>query len=333
MIRRGLAALAAVLALLAGAAAAAGELVRAVGPVGMTVGDMERSVAFYSRVLGFEQVSDVERSPADHAGTSGTRMRVVRLRLGDESLELTQYLGAPARPIPADSRSHDHWFQHVAIIVSDMDAAYAHLRAHHVQHVSPAPQRLPDWNPSAGGVRAFYFKDPDGHPLEILWFPAGKGDPRWQRRGGRLFLGIDHTAIVVADTERSLSCYRDALGLRVAGESRNHGPEQERLNDVPGAWLRITTLRAAAGPGVELLEYLAPRDGRPAPADGRPSDLAHWQTTLVAAADAAVRTAAGSRACGAPSPAAALTPEPAPGHARGMLMRDPDGHALHVVQP
>ena len=50
-----------------------------------------------------------------------------------------------------------------------------------------------------------------------------------------------------------------------------------------GARLRITTLRAADGPGVELLEYLAPRDGRPAPLDLRANDLAHWQTTMTAA--------------------------------------------------
>src|SRR5262245_17083266 len=86
-------------------------------------------------------------------------------------------------------------------------------------------------------------------------------------RGGtdRLFLGIDHTAIVVNSTEASLACYRDTLGLRVVGQSENYGPEQERLNNVFGARLRITTLRAPAGPGVELLEYLTPRDGRPAP--------------------------------------------------------------------
>jgi catechol 2,3-dioxygenase-like lactoylglutathione lyase family enzyme len=298
---------------------------------------MERSLAFYSRVLDFETLSDVEVWGPDWErlqGVFGLRMRVVRLRLGQETLELTEYLTPRGRPIPADSRSHDHWFQHVAIIVSDMDQAYARLRAHRAEHASPAPQRLPDWNPNAGGIRAFYFKDPDGHPLEILWFPAGKGDVRWQRRDGRLFLGIDHTAIVVADTERSLRCYRDTLGLRVTGESENYGPEQERLNNVFGARLRITTLRAEAGPGVELLEYLTPRDGRSAPVDARANDLAHWQTTLVTADEAdAVGRATRARACGPLSGDVVAPLEPALGFSRGMLLRDPDGHALQVVQP
>ena len=98
------------------------------------------------------------------------------------------------------------------------------------------------------------------HPLEILQFPTGKGDPRWHAASGRLFLGIDHTAIVVGDTDRSLAFYRDLLGLRVVGESTNYGSEQERLNNVFGARLHITGLRAAAGPGVEFLE-LGKREG------------------------------------------------------------------------
>jgi catechol 2,3-dioxygenase-like lactoylglutathione lyase family enzyme len=220
----------------------------------------------------------------------------------------------------------------VAIIVSDMDQAYAWLRRHNVEHVSPAPQRLPDWNPNAAGIRAFYFKDPDGHPLEILWFPPGKGDAKWHRAGGALFLGIDHTAIVVADTDKSLACYRDALGLGIAGVSENHGPEQERLNNVFGARLRITTLRAPAGPGVELLEYLTPRDGRPAPADARANDVAHWQTTLVAAdADAAHRALQAS-ACVSLSPVVVAPAERELGFAKAWRLRDPDGHTLAVRQ-
>jgi catechol 2,3-dioxygenase-like lactoylglutathione lyase family enzyme len=320
---------------LAGGAQAEG-LVKAVGPIGMTVGDMDRSVEFYSRVLGFEKVSDAEASGPDYErlqGVFGLRMRVVGMRVGDEVIELTEYLTPRGRPIPTDSRSHDRWFQHVAIIVSDMDQAYAWLRRHKVEHASPAPQRLPDWNPNAAGIRAFYFKDPDGHPLEILWFPPGKGDAKWHRPGGLLFLGIDHTAIVVADTDRSLACYRDALGLRVAGESDNHGPEQERLNNVFGARLRITTLRAPAGPGVELLQYLTPRDGRPAPPDARANDLVHWQTALVVTDADAVERALRGGPCAMLSPGVVAPPDRELGFAKAFLLRDPDGHALAVRAP
>jgi len=337
--RRGwLAAALAVIVLAGGSTSAAGAagLVHAVGSIGMTVGDMERSIVFYTRVLEFEKVSDIEVTGADRdprPGVGGVRTRVVRLRLGSETLELTEFRPSPGRPVPSDSRSNDRWFQHVAIIVADMDRAWQRLRAHRVEGISPAPQRLPDWNPSAGGIRAFYFKDPDGHPLEILWFPPGKGEARWHTAGDRLFLGIDHTAIVVGDTEASLHCYRDVLGLRVAGSSDNHGPEQERLNGVSGAHLRITSLRAPRGPGVELLEYLTPRDGRLAPMDARISDLAHWETALLVGDAGAVADATRGGACGMLSPSAVAPAEPAPGSVRALRLRDPDGHALRVSQP
>ena len=305
--------------------------------VGMTVADMDRSVAFYSRVLGFETVSDVEVAGIEYErlqGVFGLRMRVVRLRLGAETLELTEYLApSTGRPVPPDSRSQDRWFQHVAIVVSDMDAAYRHLRAHRVRHASSGPQRLPDWNPNAGGIQAFYFKDPDDHVLEVIAFPPGKGEPRWQAAGGRLFLGIDHTAIVVADTEASVGFYRDALGLAVVGGSENHGSEQEHLNNVFGARLRITTLRAVSGPGIELLEYLAPRDGRPMPADVRANDLIHWQTTLVVRDVEAAGRRTRARGGAWVSPGAVAPPESVLGFRRGLSVRDPDGHAMRLVQP
>ena len=240
--------------------------------VGVTVSDLDRAVDFYTGVLSFRKISEseVDGEAWEHLyGVFGLRMRTARLQLGDEYLDLMQFLAPEGRPLPVDSRSNDRWFQHVAIIVSDMDRAYAHLRKHKVRHASSGPQRLPDWNKNAGGIRAFYFRDPDGHALEILNFPEDKGNPKWRRKSDDLFLGIDHTAIVISDTDASLRFYRDALGLAVAGESENYGTEQEHLNNVFGARLRITALRGATGPGIEFLEYLAPRDGRPYPADAK----------------------------------------------------------------
>src|SRR5262249_6701057 len=118
-----------------------------VDSVGMTVSDMDRSLDFYTHVLPFKKVSDIEVANEQYEhleGVFGLRMRIVRLQLGSEFLELTQYLAAQGRPIPVDSRSNDRWFQHVAIIVRDMDKAYAVLRANQVQHASSGPQRLPD---------------------------------------------------------------------------------------------------------------------------------------------------------------------------------------------
>jgi catechol 2,3-dioxygenase-like lactoylglutathione lyase family enzyme len=316
-------------------AAAATARAEAVTMVGLTVSDMDRSVDFYTRILDFQRVSDDEVLGDAYErlqGVFGARLRVVRLRLGREYLQLTEYLASPGRPAPADARSNDRWFQHVAIIVSDMDRAYARLRQFKVRQASTAPQTLPKTIPSAAGIRAFYFRDPDGHPLEILQFPPDKGDPRWQRADGRLFLGVDHTAIVVKSTAASLAFYRDALGFRVAGESMNFGTEQEHLNNVPGARLRITSLRAGQGPGVEFLEYLTPTDGRAYPADERPNDLVHWQTTVrVPDADsaAAVVRRGSFRLL---SPGTVELPDTTLGFHRGLLVRDPDGHVVQLVE-
>src|SRR5882724_8313492 len=194
-----------------GSPAAGTGAAQAVAMVGLTVGDMDRSIAFYTSVLDFQKVSDDEVAGGAYEeleGVFGVRMRVVRLRLGDEYLQLTEYLAPRGRPAPVDSRSNDRWFQHVAIIVSDMDSAYARLRRFKVQHASTGPQLLPKTIPGAAGIRAFYFRDPDGHPLEALQFPPDKGNRKWHAPSNRLFLGIDHTAIVVSDTKASLAFYR-----------------------------------------------------------------------------------------------------------------------------
>jgi catechol 2,3-dioxygenase-like lactoylglutathione lyase family enzyme len=303
--------------------------------VSITVGQMDRALRFYTDVLPFEVVGDTEVAGDGYArlfGVFGTRARIVRLKLGAEHLELIDFLAPEGRPVPADSRSNDRWFQHVAIVVGDLDRAYAHLRRHGVAHASAGPQVLPAWNPAAGGIGAFYFRDPDGNHLEIIEFPPGKGDPRWQD-DDRLFLGIDHTAIVVRDTEASLKFWRDVLGFGVTGESENYGPEQERLNNVFGARLRITGLKSAGpGIGVEFLEYLAPSTGRPAPVDTAANDLWHWHVNLLTADGEGAAAAVRKGGFDWVSPGAIDGLDGALGFRTGALVRDPDGHGVLLRQ-
>src|SRR5215831_15897466 len=145
--------------LVAGARAAASPLASAVDSVDITVSDMDRAVDFYSHVLSFTKVRDTEVAGETYEnleGVFGARMRVVRMQLGDEFIELTQYLAPQGRPILWGARSNDRSFQHIAIIVSDMDKAYAWLRQNKVEYASSGPQRLPDWNSTAAGIKAFY---------------------------------------------------------------------------------------------------------------------------------------------------------------------------------
>lgn len=323
------------LAFAAFAASARGQVVTHTESVGFTVSDIDKSLDFYTHSLPFEKVSDVEVAGAEFehlTGVFGARARVVDLNLGEEKIELTEYLTPQGRPIPVDSRSNDRWFQHIAIIVSDMDRAYSLLREHKVRHASTGPQTLPSYITAAAGIKAFYFKDPDNHVLEILQFPKDKGAAKWHERekSGKLFLGIDHTAIVVNDSETSLRFYRDTLGLTVGGTSDNYGPEQEHLNNIFGTKLHITGLRTKEdGIAVEFLEYIAPRDGRPYPKDSRSNDLWHWQTSF--AATGLSNLFQGYRAEFISSGIVPFTGETL-GFTRAALIRDTDGHAVRLVE-
>jgi catechol 2,3-dioxygenase-like lactoylglutathione lyase family enzyme len=308
--------------------------VRAVTRVGMTVSDLDEAVEFYSQVLNFEIISDVEVFGSEYErlqGVFGARVRIVQMRLGDEVIELSEYLTPRGKPIPVDSRSNDLWFQHAAVVVSDMEAAYQRLRRFNVRHVSTAPQTLPESIPAAAGIEAFYFQDPDGHNLEIIAYPPDKGDPRWQA-DEPLFLGIDHTAIAISNTSASLDFYEDLLGLDVMGESENFGIEQSRLNQVFGARLRITGLQAIEGIGVEFLEYLSPSDGRPYPPDVRPNDLIHWDITMEVTDANWMYQKLKRDGVEFISAGVIMLPDSSLGFHRGFLVRDPDGHAIRIVE-
>ncbi len=270
-------------------------VITAIKFVGMTVSDMERSLDFYTTVLFFNKISDREDAGIDcdrFYGLSDVRVRIAKLQLGEEIIELTEFLNPKGRSIPTDSRSNDLWFQHIAIAVQNIEQVYAHLQHFLVSQTSPYPQTLPEWNPIADGIQAFYFKDPDGHNLELIQFPEGKGDPKWQRSLSKLidesieslFLGIDHTAIVVSNTDISRAFYCDRLGMKLEQESLNLGIEQERLSGIAGAEVKISSLKASADSGfrmgIELLEYLKPNTGRPIPLDTCGNDLWYWQTAI-----------------------------------------------------
>lgn len=315
---------------------AAAITVKRVAMIGFTVSDMERSVAFYERVLNFEKVDEVEVTGAAYntlSGVFGSNVRVVHMRLGDQTLELTQYVSPPdGRPIPVPSHSNDLWFEHMAIVVSDMEKAYDVLRKNHVRQISPEPQTIPASNVPAAGIKALKFRDPDNHDLELIYFPKGKGNARWHQPTNRLFLGIDHTAITISNTEQSLKFYRDLLGFKVGGVSLNTGITQEQLDNVFGARVLVTPVDPATfPPHIEFLQYETPPGGRPMPLDSAANDLWHWQPTLVVDdVEAAANTlrAAGVRFV---SPNVVDAP-PGLGFSRGVMVLDPDGHVMRLVQ-
>ncbi len=311
------------------------QTVSRVDAVGVTVADMERALNFFTKVLPFEKVSEVEVYGDEYErlkGIFGIRYKKVRLRLGNEEIELTDYLTPGGRSIPEDSRSNDLWFQHIALVVSNMDSAYARLRKFNVQQVSTGPQTLPKSIPAAEGVKAFYFRDPAGHNLELIYFPVGKGNPKWQQKTDKIFLGIDHTAIGISQTERSKKFYGDVLGVKYQGESFNKGKEQEHLNNVQGASLHISGNKAVDGMGVEFLEYLSPGNSRGYPNDERPDDLIHYETIMQTKELDAFYKKLRSLNVAFVSSEIVTIPLTNYGYKRGFYFRDPDGHVIGMFE-
>ena len=99
--------------------------------------------------------------------------------------------------------------------------------------------------------------------------------------------------------------------------SRNHSASRRRAG---------SALRAASGFGIELLEYLSPRDGRPFPPDEHANDLVHRSTELfVADADTVARDLYKLRV---PFVSSGVVTQQ--GNAKAFQVRDPDGHVLEI---
>lgn len=152
--------------------------------IGFTVPDLDEAERFLIDVLGAEPIYTLGSKQADddwmavHIGVDPhTVIREIRFyRLGNGgNIETFLYEpgGAddPQRPQPRNSDIGGH---HLAIYVDDMDAAIAHLRAHHVEI-------LGEPTASAGaalGQRWLYFRSPWGMQFELVSYPDGKAYER-----------------------------------------------------------------------------------------------------------------------------------------------------------
>ncbi|HEY5105780.1 MAG TPA: VOC family protein [Caulobacteraceae bacterium] len=223
----------------------------------LTTADAERLATFYQDAFGARR-SDAERlgSPVfqRQMGVGGRAWRIA-LQLGAATIDLIEF-DDPGAPYPAGASTSDRIFQHLAIVVADMNAACERLSATTgwTAISTDGPQTLPA---SAGGVTAFKFRDPEGHPLELLAFPERETPARWRiDAADGACLGIDHSAISVADTPRSIAFYQQ-LGLTVSARSVNRGPEQGRLDGLGNPCVEVVAVTPPDPcPHIELLGYV-----------------------------------------------------------------------------
>ncbi len=280
----------------------------------LNIHDMARAAAFYQHTLGFQPLGTPRPATAEHAALLGQPFESLTMALGDTRLELSRFL-APSAPYPADSRANDLWFQHFAITCRDIEGlAQRAVQGGGRPITRSGPQTLP---PASGGVTAYKFRDPDGHPLELL-VPA---DAPSQARGSRPAQGhaIDHTALSVGDCNRAMAFYQEVLDLAPGARQTNSGPEQERLDDLSGVRVRVATLFASSpGPHLELLGYEEPRGRRQAPGA---TDIAATRTVFTTTDLTALEQRLNSHR------------RPRPRRiANAVLAQDEDGHWLMIEQ-
>ncbi len=298
--------------------------------VTLIVSDLDRAEYDYVTTFGcaLERRDAVEHSLASVLGIPEASGRRSLLRLGSERIELLEFADSMGRPYPCDSTSTDIWFQHMAIVVSDVTAAHQRVMAHpRFMPISRAgPVRLPD---ESGGVMAFKFRDHDGHPLELIAFPEEQGPSEWHNADStRSFLGIDHTAIGISDSRISTRFFRSVFGFSVGPSTENRGPEQAELDDVDDVQVSVTQLATdLPAPRMELLQYHVGKR-RPIPRDTASNDIAATHSvvqvaSLGAAADALAR-------CGTPLSSDDLMT--LHGDIPAALVSGPDGHRFLVEE-
>jgi len=246
--------------------------------------------SFYQQ-LGFS-VGEPEPIGADEIALLGLACRGIRvpLRLGEQRVDLDSFEAA-GRNYPVDATAADLCFQHCALVTDDIEAAWKHVLAIGGRPISAdGPVKLP---PATGVAAAAKFRDPEGHPLELLQFPPHRAG-RWVGTG---LLGIDHSAISVADAGASRRFY-EALGLSVHHPTLNQGPTQVALDGLAGVEVDVVPLLPKRPtPHLELLAYRNPTGRSAGPVEV--TDIAATRT--IWAAD------------------------------RDQLIRDPDGH-LHLLR-
>jgi catechol 2,3-dioxygenase-like lactoylglutathione lyase family enzyme len=251
---------------------------RCIVAFGLSTPDAARLADFYAQAFGCRRGPGGRREGAAFErlmGVAGGAYRQM-LTAGNEVIELLQF-DHPGAPYPPNPSPAERTFQHFAFVVSDMHRAVLRLES------------------------------PDGHPLEFLEFPAAQTPARWRQRiGTGEILGIDHSAISVADTARSVAFYRE-LGFTPTAHTYNQGQAQSALDGIPHPCVAVTALRATEpAPHLELLCYQsdAPRGNGAAAAN----DAAATRLTIEIERFGA-RTG------------------------EEILLRDPDGHRLHLVPP
>ncbi len=276
-----------------------------VDAVGMTVSNLDRSVAFYTQVLSF--------TPHAEINIPDIKRRIVRLRLGEDAIELAEpHLTDKGEPAYEPSTSDDQFF-HLAVRVRDIKKARKHLRKQGVRFVDKGPSWL-----DQGGIKSLTFEDPDRHRLLIVEYPENRKGPKGHRHPKELFLAIDHVAIPLMDSNAGLRFYRDGVGLEL---------EEGEVGKYSSG---VTMFRPKKGPRIACLEGAVAGPAKPLSRKVSEIKAVRWQTRIktsdIGHAVAALQGEVVYQGF------LSILEEGILRFKWGVVVRDPDGHAVELIQ-
>jgi catechol 2,3-dioxygenase-like lactoylglutathione lyase family enzyme len=141
---------------------------------GITVGDMDRALAFWRDALGMEVVVEQHAEGGyfgEVIGESGARCHVVQLAFpgGGARLELFAFEQPFAIAGPGPRRPVETGFAHVCARCADLDDLLARLERAGGRRIGDPVDVTRGANT---GARAVYVRDPDGLVVELLQPPA-----------------------------------------------------------------------------------------------------------------------------------------------------------------
>src|SRR5882762_2258272 len=137
---------------------------------GITVSNLERSLAFWKDVLGFElshRTHQTGELASEITGVPGAEISLAVLKGYGHKVELLEYKAPPDRK-HVDLRPCDVGSVHVALTVDDLDAILQKIAASGWK-AAGKPQTLRS-GPNAG-KRVVYVRDPDGTTIEFMQGP------------------------------------------------------------------------------------------------------------------------------------------------------------------
>lgn len=146
------------------------DVIRGIHHMAISTPDLDRLVAFYTDVVGFETVMDTawnDRPLVDRMiGLSGSAARQVMLRAGNAHLELFEYSSPESVPARPERNPADHGYTHICLDVTDIDAEHERLSAKGMTFHS-TPPTTEDMGGGPPRLRAIYGRDPDGNIVEL----------------------------------------------------------------------------------------------------------------------------------------------------------------------